>query len=230
VHTTTLRSDAFVLTIDGRPAAMPDLFPGFDEHDRLGIVIGADHGAAGAGTLVLAAVTAFYDRLRATREEFFAYADYFAFHVGHDRGSLRKLDVYPEHKEVVVTPDPEEILRAINDRGVTRLLVPDIAPAPHVTSEPRIASEPPAAAAAATALNPDTRDSAERRLRTALAYSPNGDTSGADVVVRGSSQSDSYIHAMLATTGGSPEAAPGTQSFRRLEIPTALGMLAAAPG
>jgi hypothetical protein len=167
VHTTTLRSDAFALTIDGRPAAIPDLFPGFDEHDRLGIVISADHGAAGAGTLVL-----------------------------------------------VVPPEPEEILRAINDRGVTRLLVPDAAPEPHV----------------AAALNPDTRASAERRLRSALAYSSSGNTTGADVVVRGSSQSDAYIHAMLATTGGSPDAAQGTESFRRLEIPTALGMLAAVPG
>ena len=42
------------------------MFPGFDEHDRLGIVIHDDLGAAGAGSLILATVTAFYDRLRAT--------------------------------------------------------------------------------------------------------------------------------------------------------------------
>ena len=87
------------------------MFPGFDGHDRLAIVIHDQFGAAGAGSLILAAVTAFYDHLRATGGPFFAYADYFAFHVGADHGTLRKLDVYPAHKEVVVPNEAEQILR-----------------------------------------------------------------------------------------------------------------------
>ena len=124
MHTTTLRAEEFTLTVGGRPATVADLFPGFDEHDRLGIVLHADQAAAGAATLILATVTAFYDRLRAQGPDFFAYPDYFGFHVGRTRGSLRKLDVFPAHKEVVVAAEAEEILRAINDRAVTRLLVP----------------------------------------------------------------------------------------------------------
>ena len=121
VHTTVLGSDEFELTIDGEPAAIETLFEGFSEHDRLGIVIAADHGAAGAATLILATVTAFYDRLRATGETFFAYPDYFALHVGQPHGSLRKLDVFPDHKEIVVAADAESIVRALNDRAITRL-------------------------------------------------------------------------------------------------------------
>ncbi len=119
------------------------MFPDFDEHDRLGIVIHDDLGAAGAASLILAAVTAFYDRLRAQDETFFAYADYFAFHVGADTGSLRKLDVYPAHKEVVVPNDAEQILQAINDRGVTRLLVPDARDRARSSATPTWARDPP---------------------------------------------------------------------------------------
>jgi hypothetical protein len=205
VHTTGLRSEDFEITVDGRPATLDDVFPGFDEHDRVGIVIHDDLGAAGAGSLILAAVTAFYDRLRATGEEFFAYADYFAFHVGADHGTLRKLDVYPAHKEVVVPADAEAILHAVNDRAITRLLVPD--------SEPNAATQ-----------ERETLHSARRRIRTALAYNTTGRTTGADVLVRGSAQSDAYIDAMLGHPGGGADRRPA-QSFRRVDQPQALGML-----
>jgi hypothetical protein len=211
VHTTVLRTDEFALTIDGRPATITDLFPGFDEFDRLGIVIGADQGAAGAATLILATVTAFYDRLRDVATDFFAYADYFAFHIGRPRGSLRKLDVYPEHKEVVVAPNPEAILRAVNDRGVTRLLVADRAPG-------------------RAGLARETLASAERRIQTAVAYSPTGRTDDADVLIQGGAQSDAFIDAMLATTSETASRARPAQSFRRVDVATALGMLGPPPG
>lgn len=209
--TTTLRSDGFEIAVDGRPATIADLFPGFDEQDRLGIVLHAHHAAAGAGTLILAAVTAFYDRLRDTNEPFFAYADYFAFHVGGDHGTLSQIDVYPAHKEVVVPADAEQIVEAINDRGVTRLLVPD-----GDAHEPTLAAE--------------TRDSAQRRIRTALAYSPTGQTSDADVLVSGSAQSDAYIDAMLGRPEAAAEEARAAQGFRRLALHEALGMLRPPPG
>jgi hypothetical protein len=207
MHTTALRDDAFTINVAGRAATIADVFPGFDDRDRLGIVVADDLGAAGAGSLILATVTAFYDGLRAREAEFFAYADFFAFHVGRDRGTLRKLDVYPAHKEVVVPAEPEMILEAINDRGVTRLLVPD---GPAATPE----------------LAPETRHSALRRIRTALVYSPSGRTAPADVTVRGSAQSDAYIHAMLGRPG---EPLPA-QAFRRVAVEEALGMLATPRG
>jgi hypothetical protein len=222
VHTTVLGSDEFELTIDGQPAAIETLFEGFSEHDRLGIVIAADHGAAGAATLILATVTAFYDRLRATSETFFAYPDYFALHVGQPHGSLRKLDVFPDHKEIVVPADAESIVRALNDRGITRLLVPG-----RVPRAPRLA--------------PETRASAERRIRTALVYSRGGRVLRPNVTVTGSERAESFVTAMLvaddadsdahAIRGGlrTPDGLP-RESFRQIELPGALGMLAAIKG
>lgn len=213
MHTTALRSDEFAITVDGRPASLEDVFPGFDEHDRLGVVIHDELGAAGAGTLILAAVTGFYDRLRAEGQPFFAYADYFAFHVGGDHGSLRKLDVWPPHKEVVLANNAEQILEAINDRGVTRLLVPD--------------NDRPTAVTFAR----ETLHSAQRRIRTALVYSPAGQTPGADVLVRGSAHSDAYIDAMLGGPArGQPPRARPAQSYRRTDPHRALGLLLAPQG
>ncbi|MFZ1995870.1 MAG: hypothetical protein WAU75_17290 [Solirubrobacteraceae bacterium] len=215
MHTTALSSEQFEITIDGRPARIDEMFPGFDEHDRLGIVIHDHLGAAGAGSLILATVTAFYDRLRAAGGEFFAYADYFAFHVGADHGTLRKLDVYPAHKEVVVPNDAEQILQTINDRGVTRLLVPEAAPG-------ACAHEPD--------LERETRHSAQRRIRTALVYSPTGQTAHADVAVRGSAHSDAHIDAMLGGPRAETQEPRPAQTFRRTDPRQALGLLLAAHG
>jgi hypothetical protein len=210
VHTTALRSHDFRIEIDRAPAAVPDVFPGFDEHDRLGIVITSDDGARGAATLILATVTAFYDRLRAAGRPSFAYADYFAFHVGDRHGDLRKLDVWPPHKEVVVPAEAEAVLQAINDRGVTRLLVPDGPPGP-----PSLARE--------------TRESAERRIAGALAYAPAGTVADAEVTVSGSPASAGFITQMLDSTGAADPRPADAETFRRLPLEAALGLLAPAP-
>ena len=221
MHTTVLRSQDFAISVDGQTAALDDVFPGFDAEDRLGIVIHHPLGAAGAGSLILAAVTAFYDHLRATGEPFFAYADYFAFHVGTDHGTLRKLDLYPAHKEVVVPNEAEAVLRAINDRGVTRLLVPDRPDGPNRAAAAR-APEP--------GFEREALHSAHRRIRTALVYSPTGRTAGADVLVRGSAQSDGYIDAMLGIPEGEGQEPRPAQSFRRTDPHHALGLLPAPRG
>ena len=218
MHTTVLRSHDFAIAVAGETATLDDVFPGFDGDDRLGIVIHHQLGAAGAGSLILAAVTAFYDDLRATGEPFFAYPDHFAFHVGADRGTLRKLDVYPAHKEIVVPNEAEAILQAINDRGVTRLLVADGANGSGAAG----ASEP--------AFERETLYSAQRRIRTALVYSPTGLTPGADVLVRGSAQSDAYIDAMLGNPEGEAEEPRPAQSFRRTDPHRALSLLPAPRG
>jgi hypothetical protein len=225
MHTSAaLTSEDFRIVISGRPATLDAVLPGLDEHDRLGIVITETWGAAGASTLILAAVTAFYDRLRATEADFFAYPDFFAFHVGAHRGTLRKLDVFPDHKEVVVPNDPEALGRAINDRGVTRLLVPGRpGPATKVTGRDAIAR--------------DTRHSARRRIRTALAYSPTGRVANPDVEIAGSAQTESFVTAMLEAAGPAERPSRGDlvgpdgrpeETFRRLSIDDALTLLETA--
>src|SRR5436190_23557556 len=99
-----LRGDGFAIALDDRPASIEEVLSGFDERDRLGVVVRHPCGAVGASTLLLAAITAFYDLQRAGGSEFFIYPDYFLFHVGGLLGDHSMLDVFPAHKEVVV-PD-----------------------------------------------------------------------------------------------------------------------------
>jgi hypothetical protein len=132
----------------------------------------------GASTAILAAVTAFYDVQRARGGEFFIYPDYFLFHVGHPHGDHNMLDVWPDHKEVVVADDAEEILRAINDRGVTRLLV-----------EERPRGEP--------SFERETLASARARIATSLAYSPDGRVPDDDVRIAGNEVTERYVASLL---------------------------------
>jgi hypothetical protein len=121
------------------------------------------------------------------------------------------LDVFPDHKEPVVTDEAETILRAINDRGVTHLLVPE------------------RDTTASAQLGRDTRHSAQRRVRAALAYSPNGRVADPDVAITAGPDAEQFVIAML----GHPRELPGDdgltrETFRRLSLEEALGMLAAA--
>jgi hypothetical protein len=209
MHTSHVLSGAdFQISVDGRPASLAELLPGFDEHTRLGIVVAEDGAAAGASSLILAAVTGFYDRLRATEPDFFAYPDYFAFHVGRSRGSLRMLDVFPEHKEPVVQDDDEAIVRAVNDRGVTHLLVPDR----DVIRSPQ--------------LGRDTRHSAQRRIRAAIAYSPRGRTARADIDITGPPEAEEFVTAMLGRARAPAPDGRTRETFRSLTVDDALGRLA----
>lgn len=226
MHTTKeLTSGTFEIQIAGRPSSLTALFPGFDERDRLGVVVRQPCGGVGASTLVLAAVTAYYDFQRARSSDFFIYPDYFLFHVGGALGDHNMLDVWPSHKEVVVGDDAEELLRAINDRGVTRLVVPDGDP-----GEPSFDRE--------------TLASARSRIVTTLAYSAGGRTRDADVLVRGNAVTESYVGAVLEQSTAVPEAVRArigaarqdlleegrpVESFRRIGLEEALALLAPQP-
>jgi hypothetical protein len=179
MHTSReLTSDSFAIALDGQPAGLDDVLPGFGERDRLGIVLRHPCGAVGASTLLLAAITAFYDRQRARGEDFYIYPDYFLFHVDGPLGDHSMLDVFPAHKEVVVPDDGEVLLEAINDRGITWLLVEDREPVP-------------------PELRRETLASARSRLAGALAYSPGGRVEGGDVRIAGNDLTESYVNAVL---------------------------------
>jgi hypothetical protein len=224
MHSSTLSATDFSLTLDGGPASLADVLPGFDERDRVGIVVRRPCGVVGASTLLLAAVTAFFDGQRAIHgdAEFFIYPDYFTFHVGGPLGAGGWLDIWPEHKEVVVPDgDAEALLRAINDRAITRLLVPD-------------------GAARDVAFERQTRASAQGRIVTALAYSAAGRVPNADVTVRGTSVTESFVDRTLQEARDIPVAAreaigatrpaldddgAPVESYRRLELDEALRLL-----
>jgi hypothetical protein len=221
MHTAAeLASSDFAIEIAGRPASLQDVFDGFTDRDRLGVVVRRPCGAIGASALILAAVTAFYDvqRHRHGPNGFFIYPDYFLFHVGERWGDHGMLDVWPSHKEVVVDKDsPEELLRAINDRAVTRLLVED-----------RPAREP--------AFERESLASARARITTALAYSADGHVADADVTVTGNRVTESYVDAVLDGSNGRRREAQAarsrlrqdgiaTEAYRRLSLEEALARL-----
>lgn len=216
-----LTSASFAITVNGRQAELADVLPNFGERDRLGVVVRRPCGAVGASALILAAVTAFYDVQRAKGEDFFVYPDYYLFHVGRPLGDHKMLDVFPGHKEVVVEDDPEELLRAINDRAITRLLVEDAEPREPTLERPTLASA--------------------RHIVTALAYSPLGRVDRADVSVAGNDTTESYVSAVLdQSVGLDPEVRDGiragrqgllrdgtpVEGYRRLDVDEALGMIA----
>lgn len=177
MHTTeNLAQSSFAITFDGRLSGLRDVFPDFGERDRMGVVVRSPCGAVGASALILATVTAFYDLQRQSAADFFVYPDYFLFHVGGALGDHRMLDIFPSHKEVVVEDEPEEILRAINDRAVTRLLVEDVTPSEPDLERPTLASV---------------------NIRTAVAYSPGGRVADPDLAVAGDEATEGYVRDVL---------------------------------
>lgn len=177
MHTTQdLDVSSFAFTMGGLKAEFTDLLPAFTEKDRLGVIVRSPCGALGASGLILATVSAFYDIHRQRAEDFFVYPDYFIFHVGGPTGDHKMLDIFPSHKEIVVEDSAEELLRAINDRAVTRLLLEDAQPGEPELDRPTLAST---------------------GLRTAIAYSPGGRVAGADLSVEGNEATEGYVREVL---------------------------------
>ena len=164
--------------MDGRAARLEDLFEGFGEQDRLGVVMSRPCGAVGASALIAATITAFYDLHRARGEDFFVYPDYYLFHVGRPLGDHARLDVWPRRKEVVVREEPQAVLEAIDDRAITRLVTEDGAPAEAELDDEVVAS-------------------ARGRIRTCLAYSPAGRVADADVEIAANPVTEGYVEAIL---------------------------------
>jgi hypothetical protein len=173
-----LRSSSFRVLVGGDEARLVDLFEGFAQQDRLGVVLSRPCGAVGASALITATVTAFYDLQRARGDDFFIYPDYFLFHVGRPLGDHARLDVWPRRKEVVVADDPQTILEAVNDRAITRLVVEH--------GEPR---DPD--------FQPETLASARARIRTCLAYSASGRVRDADVRIESNRVAEGYVEGLL---------------------------------
>jgi hypothetical protein len=164
--------------VGGREVRLVDLFDGFGEHDRLGVVVRRPCGGVGASALITATITAFYDLHRARGPDFFVYPDYFLFHVGRPLGDHARLDIWPSRKEVVVADDPEQILDAVNDRAITRLLVEDGEP-----GDPRF--------------EPEALASARARIASCLAYSASGRVRSADVRIASNPVVEGYVDAVL---------------------------------
>lgn len=226
MHTTdVLRSEDFKFIANGRSTCLENLFPRFHRHDRLGVIIGQTGGGIGASALILATATRFYDfyrpRLGKTPDKLSIYPETFAFHIGKRHMDHMMLDIWPPHKEVIVQDEPEQILEAINDRGITRLLVEDLPLSP-------------------AKLNRETVSSAEQRIVSTLAYSPTGRVRQADVTIHSCPAAEQEVLKSIATSeelseeqreqlriGRKALEAEGrvTESYRTVTLSDALQML-----
>lgn len=126
MHTSrVIRTNEFTFLRGDIPVPFDEILPRFEPADRLGVVVTEPGGGIEAAPLLLAAVGAFYESLRSTGDTFYRYPDIFVFHVGRLHGYHALLDVWPERREVVSPPDPDALLGLINDRGITRLMIPN---------------------------------------------------------------------------------------------------------
>jgi hypothetical protein len=174
MHTATqLNRSMFRIMLDGADASVEQLLPDWGIHDRLGVIVHEPFGIIGVSHLIQLGIVAFYDARPSRRDgrprygdSLAIYPEVYVFHVGGFYGDHSWLDVFPPRKDVVLGSDASSVLESINDRGITRLAVPDVTPAPagHAWKEP------------ASALD---------RITSAFCYTPSGTTSGADVEVAG---------------------------------------------
>jgi hypothetical protein len=215
----------FHFELDNRQALLEDIFPGFNKNDRIGVIVRHAGGGAGASALLMSSLTRFYDFFRPNLGVepgmHFIYPEFFIFHVGKKHMTHYWMDIWPPHKEVLVEDDPEQILEAINDRGITRLLVEDIAP-----SQPVFLRE--------------TLSSAKHRIISALAYSPTGRVENGDVKITSCEAAEKNVIDSLKISEELSEVelfrlldirdsikvnGRVTETYRRIDVEVALKML-----
>jgi hypothetical protein len=156
----------FAVRIAGREADRSAVFPNWMATDRLGVVVWQPYGGVGASHLIQLAITCFYDFRPERRGPNGIYPEIYLFHVGGRHGDHSPYDFWPARKEVFTSGDPRHVLDQINDKGITRLAVPDGSrvPVAHQAKE---------------------RETALDRISSAFAYSPTGQTPGGDLVIAG---------------------------------------------
>jgi hypothetical protein len=120
---------------------------------------------AGAVALIMAYVTAFYDRYRAANEKFYAYPDYYAFQGPGPLANYHMFDIFPENKLVSLPQDHSDKLTTMMDRGVNILLIPDNEAIPKEYDAIALAS-------------------AQRNIHTCYAYTFDGQVENADLTIR----------------------------------------------
>ena len=162
-----LRADMFQIRIGDQPAALHELFPGWTALDRFGLVIDEPMGGVGATHLLQCAMMSYYDAKPERRTSRAVYPEIYAFHIGKSHGAHAPYDFWPARREVILrTEDHREVLDAINDRGITRLAVPD-RPLRDVVHRPKEV------------------EAALDRIASAFVYSASGRLNGGDIEISG---------------------------------------------
>ena len=164
MHSSFLRGSDFNHTYRGKQLPHAEYFTDFRNTERLGVFSPDRFSVIGAATLIMAYVTAFYDRYRERQAEFFAYPDFFTFQLQQPVANYGMFDVWPHHKNVFLGGDQNERAAAITDRGVNILLVPE-----DRTGE--------------LAIEPVGLESARRNIHRCYAYSTDGTVADSNLTV-----------------------------------------------
>lgn len=226
-----LQSTSFGLTVDGRAVTHADYFREFTMRDRLALYTPGRIEGAGAMNLVMAHVTAFFDRCRATGEEdFFAYPEIYALFrkpAGAEDPKYHMFDIYPPHKVVQVGPAPLDVLRSVTDHGTDVLLVPDGEPKPNFSPQ-------------TDGYDKLAVHSARRSIQACYAYAMDGQVRDADIVLTCNVKAIiDWVKTLLdSVMDDEASAACGqawidqhegadklVQSYRRISVDEALGLL-----
>lgn len=141
-----------------------DLFASFQDTDRVGVVVPSRFDGIGAITLIMAYVTAFYDRYRERGPEFYAYPDFFTLQREAPCADYGMFDIWPYHKNIHVGHDAQHAAEAITGCGVNVLLVPD--------NDARDVG-----------ISAVELESARRTVQRCFAYSESGTTVSSDLVI-----------------------------------------------
>ena len=189
MHTTALRSEEFQITVDGRPATLDDVFPGFDRarppgHRHPRPIWARRAPAASSSPRSPPSMTG----LRAA---------------GRAVLRLRRLLRLPRRRRPRDPAQARRLPRAQGGRGRQRGRA-DPSRRSTTAASPACSCPSPARSTRGAAPSPalTARDAATAHndaFAAALVYSPTGQTADADVVVRGSAHSDAYIDAMLGS-------------------------------
>jgi hypothetical protein len=168
-----LTSEMFEVCKGGHPSSLQAVFPNWIASDRFGIVIDEPFGGLGATHLIQMAATMFYDTKPSRRTERKVYPEIYALHYGRGFGAHAPFDFWPARRETILERDHRVLLDAINDRGITRLAIPD---RPKRDIEHR----------------PKEEDAALDRIVSAILYSPSGQVDAPDFSIRGNDQRTEY--------------------------------------
>ena len=216
MHSSDLRGTDFRMALNGRQTPHAEVFQGFSIPRRVGVVCPEPLDGLGAATLLLAAVTAFYDGYRDMGSEFFAYPDFFTLQLQPPVASYSMFDIWPDHKNVSIADLPAgSLVDAITDRGIDTLLLPDDW-------------------SGGGKLEPVQQAALQRTLRFGYAYSPSGDVEGADLSIACereplASWAARVVTSVTENSGPDWHGASGDdrieQSFRRLSTETTLSRL-----
>lgn len=168
-----LACDLFEIRLQDDEASRHAVYPNWTASDRFGVVIDEPLGGLGACHLIQLASAMFYDAKPSRRAERKVYPEIYALHYGRGFGAHAPFDFWPARREAILGEDPRVLLDAINDRGITRLAIPD---------RPRREIEH----------RPKEEDAALDRIVSAFVYSATGRVNAADFSIRGTDARTEY--------------------------------------